>query len=103
MDDEEQQFRDVLGPLFDELSELDIDDFAIDELLTSDEFKRISETTYVMQMPIQGKTAIDLATSIDHWTETQCQDCSDYLHMFTMQFAINLWQTILIDLEGDDE
>lgn len=103
MDDEEQRFREVLGPLFDEMtSEYEVD-ISIKELLTSDEFDQIRSTTYLMQMPIQGETAIDLATSIDHWTATQCMECGNYLHMFAMQFTINLWNTIFTDLGDDDE
>lgn len=103
MDDEEERFREVLGPLFDEMSSDYETSVSINDLLTSDEFDRIGSTTYLMQMPVQGTTAIDLATSIDHWTDTRCEECGNFLHLFAMQFTINLWNTIFIDLENDNE
>lgn len=103
-DDEEARFREVLGPLFDELSTTNNSlDVSINELLSGREYEKIKLTTYIMQMPIQGSAAIDLATSIDHWTETNCEECSDFLHLFAVQFTINLWETILADMENDDE
>ena len=100
---DEARFREVLGPVFDELSQKDFMDIPINELVSSDDFDKIKLTTYMMQMAIQGSVAIDLATSIDHWTETDCEECSNFLHLFTMQFTINLWQTILADLEDYNE
>jgi hypothetical protein len=101
--DDEQKFKEVLGPLFDELSKLDEDGLTISEILTNKEFEQIKSTTYVMQMPISGETAVDLATSLEHWVTDECKECSNHLNMFTMQFVISLWDTIIMSLEVEDE
>jgi hypothetical protein len=101
--DDYDQFKEVLGPLFDEMSKLDVEGLTLKEILTNKEFKEIKATTYVMQMPISGETAVDLATSLEHWVTEECSDCEDHLKMFTVQFVINLWDTIMMSLEIEDE
>lgn len=101
--DDEQKFKEVLGPLFDELSKLDEDGLTISEILTNKEFEQIKATTYVMQMPISGETAVELATALEHWVTEQCKECSTHLNMFTVDFVISLWDTIMISLEVENE
>ena len=101
--DEYEQFREVLGPLFEEMSKLDDDGLSIREILTNKEFRQIKNTTYVLQMPVSGETAVELATSLEHWVTEKCKECEDYLRIFTVQFVINLWDTIMISLEEGDE
>jgi hypothetical protein len=101
--DDEQKFKEVLGPLFDELSKLDEEGLTIGEILTSKEFEQIKSTTYVMQMPISGETAVELATSLEHWVTEQCKECSTHMNMFTVELVISLWDTIMMSLDVEDE
>lgn len=101
--DEDERFKEVLGPLFDELSKLDNEGMTIREILASKELKQIENTTYVLQMPVGGKVALDLASALEHWVTEQCEECTEFLLMFTTQFVMNLWDTIMISLEEENE
>jgi len=101
--DDDDQFKEVLGPLFDELSKLDVEGLTIRDILASREFKRVENTTFVLQMPVSGKTALELASAVEHWAGEECEECVSYLMTFTANLVVSLWDTIMLSLEIGDE
>lgn len=101
-EDGENEFRAVLGPLFEELSTLNPFSLTMDEILTEAEKKRIRLHTYMVQVPISGDYALDLAASVDH-SSGGCIECDAFLTDFAIRFIIGLWETIMQSLEMGEE
>jgi hypothetical protein len=102
MTDYENEFKAVLGPLFDELSELTPASLTLDKMLTDLEKSKIRESMYMVQIPFSGSFALELAAALDH-TVCGCLNCAEYLSDFATRFIVSLWDTILMSMEVEDE
>jgi hypothetical protein len=100
--DSDHEFKAVLGPLFEELSALTPSTMNMDTILTSAEKKKISESMYAVQMPISGSFALELASAMDDLAEG-CELCSEYMIEFAARFVYGLWDTIMMQMEIEDE
>ncbi len=102
MSDNDYEFQAVLGPLFDELSALTPATMDMNTILTSAEKKKIGASMYMVQMPISGSYALELAQAMDGLAEG-CESCAEGMIEFAARFVYGLWDTIMTQMEVEDE
>ncbi len=100
--DDDNEFEAVLGPLFDELSALTPATMNMNNILTEAEKQKIGSSMYMVQMPISGAYALELAHAMDDLADG-CEVCAEYMLGFAARFVYGLWDTIMTQMEIEDE
>ncbi len=95
----EDQFRAILGPAFEELTvigkQIEVDAEAIGE----ERLNRIRSAKFELVVPMTGEYALDLAQSLIHAEDDGCLDCLDFLADFVAAFIYTTWERIMEEIQ----